>query len=206
MVSNFDPSKNRITSHSTILYEITAHQQVSIFYGKGAFMWKDIKGYEGYYQVSDEGEVRRILKDGRTKPVKGKKGLYATVTLSKDNQPKGFAVHRLVAEHFLERPEGKTEVNHIDGDKWNNRVENLEWVTSWENRVHAMEVLHSFPYGKPAKRVRSIDPKTGKVVAEFHSLAEAARSIGKSSAKNSITNVCQGYAEVAYGYRWEYIN
>lgn len=169
-------------------------------------MWKDIKDYEGFYQVSDEGQVRRILKSGRTKPVKNRDGKYYTVNLSKPGQKKCCNVHRLVAEHFLDKPEGATEVNHKDGNKKNNNVSNLEWVTSWENRVHAMEELHHFPFGKPAKKVRCRDPKTNEIVAEYHSLADAARHIGKMSAKSQITLVCQGYVDSAYGYCWEYIN
>lgn len=116
-------------------------------------MWKDIKGYEGFYQVSDEGQIRRILKDGRTKPVKGKEGSkYYTVDLCVHGKCKGFNVHRLVAEAFLEKPEGTTEVNHIDGNKKNNHVENLEWVTQKGNLIHAMEQLHNFPFGKPARK------------------------------------------------------
>lgn len=170
-------------------------------------MWKDIPNYEGYYQVSDEGQVRRILKSGRTKPVKGKEGSkYYVVTLSKNGVHKSFNLHRLVAEMFVEKPNGATEVNHKDGNKKNNHASNLEWVTSWENRVHAMEQLHHFPFGKPAKRVRCKDLKTNEVVAEYHSLADAARHIGKMSAKSQITLVCQGYVDSAYGYKWEYID
>lgn len=169
-------------------------------------MWKDIKDYEGFYQVSDEGQVRRILKSGRTKPVKNRDGKYYTVNLSKPGQKKCCNVHRLVAEHFLDKPEGATEVNHKDGNKKNNNVSNLEWVTSWENRVHAMEQLNHFPFGKPARRVRCIDLNTNEVIAEYHSLADAARHIGKMSAKSQITHVCQGYLDQAYGYKWEYID
>lgn len=168
-------------------------------------MWKDIKGYEGLYQISDEGQVRRILKGGRTRPVKSKEGsLYYTVSLSKKSVYKTFSIHRLVAEHFLDRPQGTTEVNHIDGNKKNNHVSNLEWVTQHGNRVHAMERLDKFPYGKPARKVRCRSIDTNEIVAEFHSVSEAAKSIGKISARNSITLVCQGFANTAYGYKWEY--
>ena len=87
-------------------------------------VWKDINGYEGLYQVSDEGQVRRLLKNGRTKPVKNRENLYPTVSLSKDGKRRSYNVHRLVADAFIEKPTGKTEVNHKDGNKWNNHVEN----------------------------------------------------------------------------------
>lgn len=167
-------------------------------------MWKDIKGYEGYYQVSDEGEIRRLLKGGRTKPVKKREGLYYTVCLSKKCEKRTFNVHRLVAETFLEKPEGASEVNHKDGNKHNNHLENLEWVTPRENYIHAMEQLNHFPWGKPARKVNCLNAETGEIVASFHSLAEAAKAVGKMSARTSITHVCQGYQQKAYGYKWEY--
>lgn len=168
-------------------------------------MWKDIKDYEGLYQVSDEGYVRRILKDGSTKLLKNRpNGKYYTVCLSKKCEKKGFNVHRLVAETFLEKPEGKSEVNHKDGDKHNNHISNLEWVTPKENLIHAMEQLNHFPWGKPARKVNAIDIESGEVIAQFHSLSDAAKSVGKVSARNSISLVCQGYQQTAYGFRWEY--
>lgn len=168
-------------------------------------MWKDIKGYEGLYQVSDDGHVRRILKGGRTKILKNRpNGKYFTVCLSKKCEKKAFAVHRLVAETFLDNPMGKREVNHKDGDKHNNDANNLEWVTQRENLIHAMEQLNHFPWGKPARKIRCLDAETGEEIAQFHSLSDAAKAIGKASARNSITLVCQGYQQTAYGYKWEY--
>lgn len=168
-------------------------------------MWKDIKGYEGFYQVSDDGRVQRVLKDGSTKPVKNRpNGKYYTVCLSKKGEKCTYAVHRLVAEAFLGVPEGRMEVNHKDGDKKNNHIENLEWVTSSQNRIHAMEELNHFPFGKPARKIKCIDAHTGEVIAQFHSLSDAAKSVGKISARSSISLVCQGYQQTAYGCKWEY--
>lgn len=168
-------------------------------------MWKDIKGYEGYYQVSDEGQIQRILKDGRTKTVKNRpNGKYYTVCLSKKGEKFTYAVHRLVAETFLGLPEERMEVNHKDGNKKNNRLENLEWVTQTENRIHAMEELNHFPFGKPARKINQLDPNTGEVIAHYHSLSDAAKAVGKISARSSISLVCQGYQQTAYGSKWEY--
>lgn len=169
-------------------------------------IWKDIKGYEGLYQVSDEGNIRRIYKDGKTKLLKNRPSAnYYTVCLSDKCQKKTCAVHRLVAETFLDKPEGKTEVNHKDGNKLNNRVENLEWVTQRENCLHSMYQLNKNPFGKPPRKVKCIDPITDTIIAEFKSVTDASRSIGKMSARASITNVCQGYQQTAYGYKWEYM-
>lgn len=169
-------------------------------------MWKDIEGFDGVYQVSDEGQVRRLFKD-EYRPLKlYERGKYQTVCLSYGGGKKTYAVHKLVADAFLQKPEGATEVNHKDGDKHNNRAENLEWVSGRQNTVHAMEVLNHYPFGKPAKKVRCMDIATGETVAEFHSLADAAKSIGKMSARTGITFCCQGYQQTAYGYRWEYMD
>lgn len=170
-------------------------------------MRKDIKGYEGLYQISDEGQVRRIHKDGSTRPVKGKGGSkYYTVDLCKDGKPKCFNVHRLVAEAFLEMPEGCKEVNHKDGNKKNNHVDNLEWVTQKENLLHAIEQLQHYPFGKPARKVNCIDAETGEIIQTFPSLMDAARACGKASARTGITLVCQGLQNKAYGYKWEYVD
>lgn len=110
--------------------------------------WKDIKGYEGIYQVSNYGNVRVldryvwnhngfVKREGKIlKPSLNKHG-YKDVTLSKDNVRKKHRVNRLVAEAFIENPENKEQVNHIDRDKTNNNVNNLEWVTRQENITHA---------------------------------------------------------------------
>ena len=96
--------------------------------------WKDIKGFEGMYQVSNYGNVRS-LNYRRKKIIKNLKPSYTgtgygVVALGN----KRFYVHRLVASEFLENPENKREVNHIDCNKENNRVDNLEWCTQTENK------------------------------------------------------------------------
>ena len=114
---------------------------------------KPIDNYEGRYYILTTGQVfsikrgkRSILnKDIELKPDTNSCG-YQRVTLSKDGKTKRFLVHRLVAEHFLTKPEqwqGRLEVNHKDGDKTNNSVENLEWSTGSENKVHA-SLVQSF--------------------------------------------------------------
>lgn len=118
-------------------------------------VWKDIDGYEGYYQVSNFGNIKslektiknsgtfsgfyktkeRILKPRKNKDRNG----YYELSLKKDGKEKRFKVHRLVACAFIDNPYNKPEVNHIDGDKSNNCFLNLEWVTSKENKKHAWD-------------------------------------------------------------------
>lgn len=96
--------------------------------------WKDVVGYEGLYVVSSYGRVRRVQKK---EPMKITYTPYGTVTLCKNHHKKIGLVHRLVAIAFIPNPENKTAVNHIDGNKRNNIVTNLEWNTYKENCIHA---------------------------------------------------------------------
>lgn len=118
--------------------------------------WKPIKGYEGLYEISNCGRVKgidrktRVIRKGHSQEMRvpekiftGYKGKthYCQVALYKDGIKKHMQVHRLVAEAFIPNPDNKRQVNHIDGNKQNNIVTNLEWVTPSEN------ILHSFKTG-----------------------------------------------------------
>lgn len=106
--------------------------------------WRPIEGYDGYYEVSDEGRIKshvpwrgsieRIMSHG----ING--GGYPHVTLWKNGFKKSMDVHRLVANAFVEKTESKTIVNHIDGVKTNNRAINLEWCTYSENLIHSINM------------------------------------------------------------------
>lgn len=114
-------------------------------------MWKDIIGFEGQYQVSNKGEVRSLQR--YVKGARGSKRLlkarlmristnvhgYASASLCKDAKLKTLVVHRLVAKAFLPNPKNKPCVNHKDGNRLNNNVNNLEWVTYSENTKHAFK-------------------------------------------------------------------
>jgi hypothetical protein len=113
-------------------------------------IWKPIIGYEGYYEVSNLGNVRgldRYVNRG-TAPVfvvgikikpKEHQG-YLEVSLSKDNKRSSYGIHRIVALAFIDNPKNKPQVNHIDGDKTNNQVSNLEWATLSEQQIHAFSI------------------------------------------------------------------
>ena len=100
-------------------------------------IWKEIKSYEGIYQISNFGKVKRLYKNGKIhilKPRINHKG-YARVALCSRSR-KEYCVHRLVGEAFIINPYNKPQINHIDGNKLNNNVNNLEWVTPRENCLH----------------------------------------------------------------------
>lgn len=110
-------------------------------------IWKDIKGYEGLYQVSNYGRIKTLSRFKRSKgfnkekilsPGKSKSG-YLTVLLYKNNERKNKSVHRLVCEAFIKNKYNKKTVNHKDGNKHNNKLENLEWTTYSENGIHAFK-------------------------------------------------------------------
>lgn len=115
-------------------------------------IWEDIKGFEGYYQISNNGEIKSlsrtrlgrgnkpiILKEKILKPQIINSG-YLKITLKKESKEKGYLVHRLVALHFINNPFDLPEVNHLDGDKINNNDWNLEWTNSKGNKKHAWEL------------------------------------------------------------------
>ena len=106
-------------------------------------IWKPVVGFENYYEVSNLGNVRR-KKSGRLRKI-DKAQIYPTILLSVNGVHKTLRVHRLVAKAFLSPVEGKTHVNHKNGNHYDNRVENLEWVTQEENNLHAYRGLHRVP-------------------------------------------------------------
>ena len=107
--------------------------------------WKDVKGYEGKYQISSYGNIRSLNyhRSGECKlmcPVLKKTGYYQ-INLYLNGKYKSKRIHKLVAEAFLENPDNLEVVNHIDGDKTNNHVSNLEWCTVSYNTWHATHIL-----------------------------------------------------------------
>ena len=150
-------------------------------------IWKDIPGFEGRYQASNTGMIRsldvvvkcrgngwRVYK-GRIKPqYKNNRG-YATVNLCVDNVSVKKLVHRLVAETFIDNPLNKTQVNHKDENIENNNIENLEWVTDDENKMHSS--IASGGTQRPKRSVIVVDIKSG-YGRVFDGLREAERTLG----------------------------
>jgi hypothetical protein len=106
-------------------------------------IWKPVRGFEAYYEVSNCGNIRR--KKSKRLRSTDYATIYPTVLLSVNGVHKTLRVHRLVALAFLPTDPNKTHVNHIDGNKQNNNVSNLEWVTQAENNLHSYRELKRIP-------------------------------------------------------------
>ena len=167
--------------------------------------WKQIAGYEGLYEVSDQGRVKslnynhtgteRILK-----PRKNTNG-YLHVILCKDGHKKTVKIHRLVAEAFIPNPQGLETVNHKDEVKTNNVASNLEWMSRADNinyGTHNKRVSEAL-----SKQVQMFDKFTCELLATFPSLMEAGRVTGIN--QGDISSCCRGKLKSAGGYIWKYL-
>ena len=181
--------------------------------------WRDIKGFEGLYQISNKGRVKsaeRIKWSGNVyykaperilKACKRNSNEYLFVNLYKDGKRKPYLIHRLVAEAFLPNLDNLPQVNHKDENKENNCVENLEWC----------DIKYNCNYGTRNKRlsekrrnhpsmsrpVMSINKESG-LIMEYESIMEAERVTGVNH--GNIANCCRGRCKSVGGYFWQYID
>lgn len=182
-------------------------------------VWKPIKDFEGYYEVSNLGNVRsvdrivevqsknqfgsyttkRLCKGTILRPSTNNFG-YPYVLLCKDGKYTTLYVHRLVAQAFLPNPDSLPEVNHIDEDKTNNRVTNLEWCSSKYNSNYG---TRNKTISTTRGKVVSMYDMEGNKLNTFKSARSAARSLNKKTAAG-ITMCCKGKRKTAYGYIWKY--
>lgn len=170
-------------------------------------IFKEIKGYEGIYWISNYGKVK-----SKTKVLKNQKMSkgYLFVSLCKNGVIKQSSIHRLVALHFLKEDVNRNEVNHIDGNKLNNHVSNLEWCNRSENNSHAFRIGLRKPYkqmlGKfginhnKSKECIQIS-KDGFIIGIYGSYAEATRETKIPT--SSIHQAIKGKLKHAGGYLWQ---
>lgn len=183
-------------------------------------IWKDIQGYEGKYQISNIGRVKSLYLINRQAKIPREKILaygynqqgYPFVQLSKNGKVgKHLSIHRLVAMHFMPNPNNYPVVNHINGIKTDNRVENLEWCTQKYNIQQSFKNGQQKPTWKGktgienpnSKKVRQYDLEDN-FIKQWDCLRDVQRELKIFAI--SISRCCKGNQETAGGYKWRYAN
>lgn len=156
-------------------------------------IWKEVAGHPSYL-ISSFGRIKRKGKKKIHSGSINNKG-YVRFDLSENGKRFVLAAHRAVAEAFIQREDGKDIVNHKDGNKRNNNVDNLEWCTCKENSIHAFSVLGIQPVNK--KAVMCIE--TGVI---YESTMDAERKTGIFASR--ISSCCTGKRNTTKGYHWKY--
>ena len=157
-------------------------------------VWKDIKGYEGKYQISNTGRVWSVGRQSYLKGGYDKDGYHIVALYAKNGKCKYEKVHRLVAINFIgEPPSGKTHVNHKDENPANNNVDNLEWCDAKYNNNYG---AHNEKLSRPVRCV-----ELDKI---FYGAREAERQLGVDH--SMIIKCCKGKRSSYKGYHWEYVN
>lgn len=182
-------------------------------------IWKDVPSYEGLYQISNLGNVKslektwyvgkrltskRIKKDSLIYQRTDRDG-YKIVSFRKNSNIKYFKVHRLVAQIFIKNKDNKPEVNHADGDKSNNSVSNLEWVTRKENVLHASKnnLLKTGSNCSWATPILQFS-KEGVFIREWDYIKQAADELSLN--KSCISATCSKLQKTSGGFIWKYKN
>lgn len=175
-------------------------------------IWRPVKGYEGLYEVSNDGQVRSLdayidcgfggkrLHKGKIKPQRANNRGYIIVALWHNGKQFNTTVHRLVAEAFIPNMDNKPQVNHIDGDKSNNRADNLEWVTDNENKSHSSIVVGGTQ--RPKKAVVVTKKTTGEAF-HFNGVREAERVLYLDH--GTVMKVLSGRQKSHRGYYITYV-
>ena len=163
-------------------------------------IWKDIAGYENKYQVSNYGRVRNIYGKGKIlKPWMNDNG-YLLVTLSKDGIRKKYRVHRLVAQAFIPNPDNLETVDHIDSNKTNNHIDNLQWLSGIDNTRKAFNDGLHMNHEYENRNYRYVINLTTNNI--YRSLAYAEHDTGVNRA--NIAKCCNHIRKTAGGYEWQY--
>jgi hypothetical protein len=180
-------------------------------------IWKEIKDYEDFYKISNFGRVKRLQKyverqigscivSEIIKKIQKCSNEYLMIGLRKNKKTKLRLVHILVAQAFIDNPKNKPQVNHINGNKRDNSIKNLEWATRSENAYHAYRVLNRKVVCNPHK---GKDNKFSKKVlclnngTIYHSAGEAARAL--DTYQGNISRVCRGVYPTYKGLKFKYI-
>lgn len=164
-------------------------------------IWKDIENYSGYYQISSYGRVRNV-KTGNILTGDINNIGYKRVCLYTPVK-KRFFVHRLVAYHFCEGYQDNLVVNHKDGNKQNNKADNLEWVTRSQNDLHAYKLNLRQPHPCQFKhRIIACDANSGDIIKIYNNVQECCDDL--KVARSNIYNCCNGKQKTCRGYKLKY--
>ena len=160
--------------------------------------WREVKEYSNY-EVNQLGEIRHKKRQKILKP-RDNNGGYQYVNFKINGKNTNFAVHRIVANAFIPNPNGYTEVNHKDYNKKNNCVDNLEWVSSSQNKQHSyLKQENKKTRGKAVNQYT----KEGIFLKTFDSVSDAAKELGCCVA--AISNCCLGRTKTSQGFRWSFV-
>lgn len=161
-------------------------------------IWKDIKGYEGLYQISNFGNVKTLRNSSF---LKGTGTEYKKVVLYKNKKAKIFYIHRLVAEHYIKNPNNYSCVNHKDENKMNNKANNIEWCTKQYNCNYGKR---NEKMSKSLSKYKIVQKdKKGETIKIWENMWDLIHNT--SYKKQNIRCCCQNKYKYAYGYKWEYI-
>jgi len=165
---------------------------------------KYIKGYEKLYSATIDGKIyshKKHKHKGKFLKFHVNNNGYLSVGLSRDKKRKTFSVHRIIANTFLDNTENKEEVNHIDGDKKNNNIENLQWVTSSENQIHAIRNGLQRYTEKHRETARKIGKENGKKNKGKEN--KKLRKLTMKQAEDIRNKHCTGYSMMSLGKEYE---
>ncbi len=182
----------------------------------------ELEGYELFdgYTINERGEVYSYYIKGMNRKYEGIDWNKAPIRMSTPIKSSGYAhlgiadingsykypmIHRLVALAFIPNPENKPIINHKNGIKTDNRIENLEWVTHSENHKHAFKMgLKSQDRQRKPVEQYTLD---GEYIATYNSLDEASEAVGfKEGGKSAISRACKGKQKTSGGYKWKFVN
>lgn len=172
--------------------------------------WRDIDEFEGKYKISNIGRVVSVKRNLILKSFISNSG-YAFVCFTINGKSKGRFIHRLMSQAFIPNPNNYSQVNHINGNRLDNRLENFEWCNNSINGIHAYRILgrkHAMQgkFGKDnpvSKPIIQCDME-GNEIKEWDCIADYVRATGRY--QSGVSNALSGVQKSAHGYKWKFKN